>query len=264
MSRSLAALLAFALHSGCTGTTGSEAYRLVWSDEFTGPAGTAPSSANWRYDIGTDWGNAQLEYDTDRIENVQLDGAGHLRIIARQEPWLGRNYTSGRITTAGKQEFRYGRIEARLKVPTGQGLWPAFWMLGANIGTVGWPQSGEIDVMEARGQEPTVLHGSLHGPGYSGGGALTRRYTLPSGRFDTEFHEFRVDWTASRIRWYVDGRLYHEVNRGDQPGAWVYDQPFYLILNVAVGGGFVGAPDGSTTFPQEMVVDWVRVYQVGP
>lgn len=260
----VAALFALFALSGCTGSTEPADYTLVWEDEFTGAAGALPNSANWGFDVGTDWGNAQLEYDTDRAENAQLDGAGHLRIIARQEAWLGRNYTSARITTAGKQEFQYGRFEARIKLPSGQGLWPAFWLLGADILTVGWPQTGEIDIMEYKGQEPSVLHGSLHGPGYSGGAAITRRYTLPAGRFDTEFHEFRVDWTPSQVRWYVDGRLYHEVNKGDQTGAWVYDHPFYIILNVAVGGNFVGAPNGATTFPQEMVVDWVRVSQAAP
>jgi beta-glucanase (GH16 family) len=233
----------------------------VWEDDFAGTAGALPSSGNWGFDVGTDWGNAQLEYDTNRPVNVQLDGAGHLRIIARQEAWLSRNYTSARITTAGKREFTYGRFEARIKVPTGQGLWPAFWLLGANVGTAGWPLAGEIDVMEVRGQEPTVLHGSLHGPGYSGGGALTRRYTVPTGRLDTDYHTYRVDWVADKIRWFIDDQLFHEVNKGDQPGAWVYDHNFYIILNVAVGGNFVGAPNASTTFPQEMLVDWVRVSQ---
>lgn len=261
MRRPLAFLLSLAVLGACTGATEPRNYQVVWEDEFTGAAGTLPDAANWGFDVGTDWGNAQLEYDTNRPENASLDGAGHLRIVARQEAWLGRNYTSARITTAGRREFRYGRFEARLRTPSGQGLWPAFWLLGANIATVGWPQSGEIDIMEMRGQAPTVNHGSLHGPGYSGGGALTRAYTLPSGRLDTEFHVFRVDWSPSQIRWYVDDVLYHEVNKGDQPGTWVYDHPFYIILNVAVGGGFVGAPNGTTTFPQEMVVDWVRVSQ---
>lgn len=264
MPRSLLLVTAALTLAACTGSTEPKSYELVWEDDFTGTAGTLPSAANWRFDVGTDWGNAQLEYDTDRAENVALDGSGNLKIVARAESWLGRNYTSGRITTAGKREFKYGRFEARLKVPTGQGLWPAFWLLGADIGTVGWPQTGEIDIMEQRGQAPTVNHGTLHGPGYSGGGGLTRAFTLSSGRFDTAFHVYRVDWSASKISWYVDDQLYNEVNKGDQPGAWVYDHTFYIILNVAVGGGFVGAPNGSTTFPQEMTVDWVRVSQAAP
>jgi beta-glucanase (GH16 family) len=264
MPRLLLLAVALASLGACTGSTAPKSYEVVWEDDFTGAAGTLPSAADWGFDIGTDWGNAQLEYDTDRAQNAALDGAGNLRIVARQESWLGSNYTSARITTAGKHAFKYGRFEARLKVPTGQGLWPAFWLLGADFGTVGWPRTGEIDIMETRGQEPTINHGTLHGPGYSGGGGLTRAYTLPSGSFDTAFHEFRVDWSSSQIRWYVDGRLYHEVNKGEQPGEWVYDHTFYIILNVAVGGGFVGAPDGSTTFPQELVVDWVRVSQAAP
>lgn len=264
MNRPLLAALTLVSLAACTGSTEPASYEVVWEDEFLGAAGSLPSSTNWGAEVGTDWGNAQLEYDTDRADNAQLDGAGHLRIIAKAESWLGRNYTSARLSTAGKREFKYGRFEARLKVPTGQGLWPAFWLLGADIGTVGWPQTGEIDIMEARGQAPTVNHGSLHGPGYSGGGALTRAYTLSAGRFDTDFHTYRVDWSADQIRWYVDGQLYHEVNKGEQPGAWVYDHTFYIILNVAVGGNFVGAPNGTTIFPQEMLVDWVRVSQAAP
>lgn len=263
MRRLLPAVLALFALGSCAASTAPAEWELVWADEFEGPAGQAPADSNWTYDVGTDWGNAQLEYDTDRTENASLDGAGRLAITARQESYLGRNYTSARIKSLAKQEFRYGRIEARIQLPTGQGIWPAFWMLGANFPVVGWPQTGEIDIMEYRGQEPTIVHGSLHGPGYSGGNALTRRYFLPSGRFDTGFHEFRVEWGPTQIRWYVDGQVYHVVNKGDQPGAWVFDQPFFLILNVAVGGGFVGAPNASTTFPQRMLVDWVRVYQRG-
>jgi beta-glucanase (GH16 family) len=134
-------------------------------------------------------------------------------------------------------------------------------LLGANEDVVGWPQSGEIDVMEYRGQEPSVVLGSLHGPGYSGGRAFTRSFTLNGGRFDADYHIFSVEWNEDQIKWKVDGATYHEIKRSYVPGAWVFDHPFYIILNVAVGGGFVGSPDGSTTFPQSMLVDWVRVYQ---
>jgi len=239
-------------------------FALVWSDEFDGAAGTLPDAGNWRFDIGTGWGNAQLEYDTDRASNASLDGNGHLAITARAEPFNGNAYTSARITTQGKQEFRYGRIVARIKLPVGQGIWPAFWMLGANFPQVGWPQSGEIDVMEYRGQEPRVVHGTIHGPGYSAGNGITRRYELQGARFDDDFHEFRADWSADRIDFFVDGRLYHTVRRSEVPGTWVFDQPFYLILNVAVGGTFVGPPNADTRFPQTMLVDWVRVYQRQP
>jgi beta-glucanase (GH16 family) len=236
-------------------------YQLVWEDTFEGPAGTPPSSANWGYDIGTDWGNQQLEFTTDRTTNAALDGAGRLVITARREDFNGRAYTSARITTAGKREFTYGRFEARMRLPSGQGLWPAFWMLGADLPRVGWPNSGEIDIMEFRGQEPTVNHGSIHGPGYSGGRAITRRFTLPSGTFDGEFHVFRADWERRQIRFYVDDVLYHRIDADDVPGTWVFNKPFYLILNVAVGGTFVGPVGAGTTFPQQLVIDWVRVSQ---
>lgn len=249
---------------GCSSTSVSEAdFRVVWQDEFEGAAGTLPDPANWRFDVGTDWGNAQLEFDTDRAENASLDGEGHLQIIARREAYQGQQYTSARITTKGLRQFRYGKIEARIKLPVGQGIWPAFWMLGANIDQVGWPQTGEIDIMEYRGQEPNVVLGSLHGPGYSAGNALTRRYTLEGGQFNANFHVFAVIWTADEINWYVDGELYQTLKPDFAPGEWVFDDhPFYLILNVAVGGGFVGAPNASTTFPQVMLVDWVRVSEL--
>ena len=236
-------------------------WTLVWSDEFDGPAGQLPDPANWSFDIGTGWGNRQLEYDTDRPENVSLDGNGNLAITARREPWMGSAYTSGRIKTQGLFEQAYGRFEARIRLPTGQGIWPAFWMLGSDFPTVGWPECGEIDVMEYRGQEPTIVLGTVHGPGYSGGGGISARYALTGDRFDTGFHEFAIEWTEDGIVWFVDGRRYHAVDPGDTPGRWVFDHPFFILLNVAVGGNFVGPPNESTTFPQSMLVDWVRVYR---
>jgi beta-glucanase (GH16 family) len=264
---SLAALVVVVgVSQGCsTGLDGGErGWTLVWSDEFEGAAGERPSAANWRAEVGTGWGNAQLEYDTDRASNASLDGAGHLVITARREAFQGRQYTSARLTTAGLRAFQYGKFEARMRLPSGQGLWPAFWMLGSNVELVGWPATGEIDIMEFRGQEPTTVLGSLHGPGYSGGAALTRRYTPAATRFDNSFHVFAVEWTADRIDWFVDGVRYHGVGREQVPGAWVFDHPFNILLNVAVGGNFVGAPSEFTTFPQSMVVDWVRVYEQAP
>jgi len=263
-----AALLAAMLPvAGCTRPSSPDAVRweLVWSDEFEGAAGSAPDPAKWDYDIGTDWGNAQLEYDTDRPENVSLDGAGHLAITAREEPWLGRDYTSGRIHTNGHFAQQGGRFEARIRLPVGRGIWPAFWLLGGNFASVGWPACGEIDIMEYRGQEPRVLHGSLHGPGYSGGNALTSRFELSGGGFNWDFHVFAVEWTDDQITWIVDDTRYLTIRRSDLPqgGAWVFDHSFFIILNVAVGGHFVGPPDATTTFPQTMLVDWVRVYRRG-
>lgn len=245
--------------AGCRTT--APQWTLTWEDEFEGSAGQGPDSRSWTFDIGTDWGNGQLEYDTNRPENVALDGAGHLAITARREPWEGQQFTSGRITTLGRFEQRHGRFEARIRMPTGGGLWPAFWMLGNSFPAQGWPASGEIDIVEYRGQEPTRVHGSVHGPGYSAGSALTETFDLRSGRFDTDFHVFAVEWTNTDIVWYVDSTPYHRVRRSDVPGAWVFDEPFYLLLNLAVGGGFVGPPDAGTVFPQAMLVDWVRVYR---
>jgi beta-glucanase (GH16 family) len=246
-----------------SGPSGTD-WRLVWEDDFEGPAGQLPDAANWRFDIGTDWGNAQLEFDTDRAENVSLDGAGHLAITARRESYMGQEYTSARITTQDRFERTNGRFEARIRLPRGQGIWPAFWLLGADIDEVGWPTCGEIDVMEFRGQEPSVVHGSLHGPGYSAGDAITRRYYLADATFDADFHVFAVEWRRDTIDWWIDDEHLQTVTSNDVPGDWVFDHPFYIILNVAVGGGFVGPPDATTTFPQSMLVDWVRVYEEAP
>ena len=246
---------------GSLGTEPDPDWTLVWSDEFDGPAGQLPNPANWVFDIGTDWGNRQLEFDTDRPENVSLDGEGNLAITARRESYGGSAYTSGRIKTQGLFEQAYGRFEARIRLPVGQGIWPAFWLLGSDFDTVGWPECGEIDVMEYRGQEPTIVHGTVHGPGYSAGGGLTGRYLLTGDRFDTGFHEFAIEWTDERIVWFVNGERYHAVDRSDPTGLWVFDHPFFILLNVAVGGNFVGPPGESTNFPQSMLVDWVRVYR---
>ena len=254
-------LVSLALPSAC-GDGGEPTWTLAWSDEFDGPAGQLPNPANWTFDIGTDWGNAQLEYDTDRPENVSLDGNGNLAITAREESYMGSAYTSGRIKTEGLFEQARGRFEARIRLPTGQGIWPAFWMLGNDFGTVGWPRCGEIDVMEYRGQEPSVVHGTVHGPGYSAGAGVSGRYTLSGARFDTGFHVFSIEWDTAGIKWFVDGEHYHTVRPADTGGReWVFDHPFFILLNVAVGGHFVGPPDASTHFPQSMLVDWVRVHR---
>ncbi len=246
---------------GLAAPAGAQARRvLVWHDEFDGPAGRRPDPASWLHDVGTDWGNHQLEYDTDRTENASLDGEGHLRITARRESLGDRTYTSARLISRGLREFTYGRIEARLQLPRGKGLWPAFWLLGGDIGAVGWPACGEVDVMEYRGQEPDRILGTLHGPGYSGAGGITKTFIAPPGtRYDEGFHVFAVEWSPRRIQWFVDGRRYHVVRREAVP-RWVFDHPFFIILNVAVGGDFLGPPDDTTVFPTAMVVDWVRVY----
>ncbi len=268
MSPLLTFSLGFTLISSCTNTNElpDRNYTLVWSDEFDGTTGDPPNPEFWNYDIGTGengWGNNELQYYTDRTENIHIDGKGSLVIKAINEQFQGRNFTSARITTKGLKEFRFGRIEARIKAPFSQGLWPAFWMLGANIDGVGWPQTGEIDIMELRGQQPSTIIGSIHGPGYSGGDAISQSFTLFDSRFDTEFHVFAVEWGSDFIDFFVDDRLYNRLTPADLPSGsdWVFDRHFFLLLNVAVGGNFVGAPSPGSRFPQTMLIDYVRVYQ---
>lgn len=239
-------------------------WQLVWSDDFAGTAGTSLDPAKWTYDIGTGsngWGNQELQYYTSRPENVALDGEGNLIITAKKETFAGAPFTSARIKTQGLFAQAYGRVEARLKTPYGPGLWPAFWMLGDNIDTEGWPQCGEIDIMELRGQEPNIINGSVHGPGYSGGAAITQSFSYINTRFDTEFHLFAIEWGKDYIDYFVDETLYQRITPADLTGEWVFDHPFFIILNVAVGGNYVGFPTTQTPFPQQMTIDYVRVYQ---
>jgi beta-glucanase (GH16 family) len=239
-----------------------------WADEFDGPSGSAPDQTKWNYDIGGNgWGNNELETYTRRTDNAFLDGNGHLVIKVLKETLTGpdgikRDYTSARLLTKGKFTQRYGRIEARIKLPFGQGIWPAFWMLGDNIDAVGWPTCGEMDIMENVGREPSINHGTLHGPGYSGGAGLTGLYTLPAGqKFSDDFHTFAIEWEPQAIRFFVDDNLYQTKTPAEAAGKpWAFDHPFFILLNVAVGGSFPGNPDATTTFPQTMTVDYVRVY----
>ncbi len=262
----LAALLILAAIGGCSQEEKIPEYGLIWQDEFEGPAGQLPDPEKWVFDIGTDWGNKQLEFDTDRAENVSLDGKGNLTITAREEEFNGQPYTSGRIKTKGLFEQTHGRFEARIKVPVGQGIWPAFWLLGGNIDEVGWPKCGEIDIMEYRGHEPRVLFGSIHGSGHAGDDAVTKRLVLEKGEFPQAFHLFAVEWNEDSLTWFLDGRAYQTVTPADLPdgATWVYDHPFFIILNVAVGGHWAGAPDAETVFPQALLVDYVRVYGIVP
>jgi beta-glucanase (GH16 family) len=245
-------------------TLPERSWELVWSDEFTGAANESPDATKWAFDIGrgaNGWGNDELQFYTNRPSNVSLDGKGNLVITARQESYFGAPFTSARVKTQGKFAQAYGRYEARMKTVTGPGLWPAFWMLGANIDTKPWPQCGEIDIMEQRGQEPNANNATIHGPGYSGGNAITKKYTLANGRFDTEFHVYAAEWGADYIDFFVDDFLYKRVTPKDVPGEWVYNQPFFIIMNVAVGGNYVGFPTTGTPFPQTLTVDYVRVYK---
>ena len=233
---------------------------LVWADNFNGPANSRPDPSKWTFDLGaTGWGNHELEDYTDRRENVFLDGHGHLVIRAIRT--AEGKYTSGRIKTQGRFEVQYGKIEARIKLPGGQGIWPAFWMLGKDISVpgVGWPRSGEIDVMENIGKEPSTIHGTVHGPGYSGAKSISAARTLSRGGF----HVYGIEWSAQSIKFLVDGEVYATVTKSSLPdgAGWAFDQPFFLLLNLAVGGNWPGNPDSTTRFPQSLVVDWVKAWQ---
>lgn len=239
-------------------------YTLIWSDEFEGVEGELPDTTKWSYDIGRGqdgWGNQELQYYTDRPSNVSLDGIGNLAITARDETFGGAPFTSGRVKTKGLFSTSFGRIESRMKLPYGPGIWPAFWMLGDNIDEVQWPQCGEIDIMEFKGQQPSIIYGSVHGPGYSGGNAVSQLYNLGNQRFDADFHVFAIEWGENYIDFFVDDFLYHRVRPEDVSGEWVYNNSFYMLLNVAVGGTFVGFPTTGTPFPQTLLVDYVRVYE---
>lgn len=234
---------------------------LVMQDEFD--SNGAPNAELWNYNTGTGqngWGNNELQFYTDRPENVTVQD-GNLVITARKESFSGSSYTSARLLTKGKFDQAYGRFETRMKLPWGQGIWPAFWMLGGDIDTNPWPGAGEIDIMEYRGQNPTVILGTVHGPGYSAGQSISKSYTLQNDRFDTGFHVFGIEWGPNYINFYVDNVLYNQITPKDVPGEWVFDKPFYILVNLAVGGGFVGSPNAETVFPQTMLVDYVRVYK---
>ena len=244
-------------------------WSLVWSDEFDGPTGAAINSSKWTAEVGgSGWGNNELEYYTSRVDNAYQSG-GLLVIKAIKEKYAGsdnvtRDYTSARLISKNKFSATYGRFEARIKLPYGQGIWPAFWMLGSNIDSVSWPTCGEVDIMENIGKEPSIIHGTIHGPGYSGGNGLSSSYSLSDNqRFADSFHTFAVEWEPNVVRFYCDGILYKTRTPADLPAGktWVYDHPFFIILNVAVGGGWPGNPDGTTVFPQTMLVDYVRAYQ---
>ena len=270
------AALCFLAHALCAQTPA--AWRLVWSDEFDGPAGTAPDPSKWNYDLGGGgWGNNELEVYTNSTANAFLDGDGHLTIRALRDD-QGR-YTSARLQTGAPHasthsadgHWQYGRIEVRAQLPHAKGVWPAFWMLGENFGSAGWPACGEIDIMENFGTyrgNGVLNNATAHGPGYSGGKGLTQTYTMPAGQTVSDgYHTYGVEWSPESVEWYVDGIRYHKVTPASLPSGskWVFDAPFFVLLNLAIGGPrtFIGTPDAEVEFPQQMLVDWVRVYQRG-
>ena len=269
----IAVALAIAVMTGgllglMTVNAASGDWRLVWSDEFNGPAGTGVDTSKWVYETGGGgWGNGELEYYTNRTDNVYMEqdpnnpDNRYLVIKAMREAYGGNQYTSGRIKTDGKFSFQYGKVEMRARLPYGQGIWPAFWMLGDNFSDVGWPNCGEVDIMEFVGQTPTKVYGTLHGPGYNGGGGLGAWHDYPAG-FTNDFHTYSIEWEPNVFRWYFDGQLFQTRTVEDLAGRqWVFAHNFYLIMNCAVGGAWPGNPDSSTVFPQKYTVDYVRVYQ---
>jgi beta-glucanase (GH16 family) len=249
--------------------TEKQSWVLFWSDEFNGTNGSGVDTSKWVAETGGDgWGNKELEYYTARPQNAYMQD-GNLVIKAAREKFAGpdgvmRDFTSARLKTLGKFSQTYGRFEARIKIPRGQGLWPAFWMLGDDIDKVGWPACGEIDIMENIGKEPGTIYGSIHGPGFVGAAGLGAAYKLPEGKqFADDFHLFAVEWEPDTIRFYVDDQIYSTRTRAEMKPdwKWPFDHPFFLLLNVAVGGDWPGNPDASSLFPQMMLVDYVRVYR---
>lgn len=246
----------------------------VFNDEFNKAANTPIDATKWTAENGSGgWGNEELQHYTNSPENAYHDGRGNLviRAIKLAPPlnlncWYGKcQYTSARLVTKEKFERKYGRFEARIKIPRGQGMWSAFWMLGNNIDTVGWSACGEIDVMENIGREPFTVHGTIHGPGYSGAKGIGAPFNLVNSQeFADDFHVYATEWTENKIAFYVDGKLYKTITPQDLPAGkdWIYDRPFFMILNLAIGGNWGGVPDETTVFPQTMLVDYVRVYRL--
>ena len=245
--------------TGYAGATSYPGMSLVWSDEFTSKT---INSSNWSYDIGgSGWGNNELEYYTNSSKNAYTTG-GYLVIEARKETKEGNNYTSARMISKDKKTFTYGRIDFRAKLPKGQGIWPALWMLGNNISTTAWPACGEIDIMELLGHESQKTYGTVHWG--AAGGASTHiggNYTLSSQTFNDKFHVFSLKWEADKLSFLIDDVLFFTANKSQVNGNYPFDKPFFFIMNVAVGGNWPGNPDATTVFPQRMIVDYVRVFQ---
>lgn len=228
---------------------------MIWSDEFNTPG--APDPSKWGYDIGTGsggWGNNELEYYTNRSNNVIVQN-GVLMITAAKENYMGSAYTSARLLSQNKFSFKYGRIEVRAKIPAGVGTWPAIWMLGNNIPTAGWPDCGEMDIMEERGSEPNKIYSTFHYPGHSGAGGVGSNIIIPDAT--TAFHSYILDWSASSVKIYVDAQLVYNL---PNTMALPFNQNFFILLNVAIGGNFGGPVDPAFT-SATMQVDYVRVYQ---
>jgi beta-glucanase (GH16 family) len=265
------AVVAASVVAGCVQLLPSQAatitsgghHRLVWHDEFSGRSGTLPNSKKWATIVGAAKHNQELEYYSNSPANASLNGRGDLAITVRRQSRGGRQYTSARLETLGRFHVQYGKIQTRIRFPSGGGLWPAFYMLGTNYPRVGWPLSGELDAMEFQGQRPTRLVGTIHGPTTAGDtGWQKNAFAYSKKPFNSGFHVYGLNWTRNKVVFTLDGKPYGTVTRNElQPGdRWVFNRPFFLIMDVAVGGYWVGPPNSSTRFPAKMLVDWVRVY----
>jgi beta-glucanase (GH16 family) len=259
----LSACEAFGFSPEPTPIVPPEGWQLVWQDEFDGKK---IDLTNWTYDLGGGgWGNGEMQTYTDTTDNARLDDG--LLVITAQKETLdsgGFVFTSARMKTQGLQTFQYGRIEARIKVPAGKGLWPAFWMLGENFPVIGWPDCGEIDIMEYVGREPDLIMGTIHGPGYSGATGLGQ-WNRQDYNIADDFHTYAVEWDTDQISWFYDGEKYSTYTREDVGNRlWPFDQPFFIILNLAIGGTLGGIVTPDTEFPAEYLIDYVRVYQQAP
>lgn len=246
--------------------TSAPAYStLRWADEFNGSAGTLPSATRWTPQTGDGWGNgAEWQTYTSSARNASQDGAGNLAITARAEPGVGAHgYTSARLTTQNKFSFRYGRLESRMRLPAGKGMWPAFWAMGDDIDTAGWPANGEVDVMESLGHDHSTWYAHIHGPDAANNDVAWGRDLLTPFDLTTGFHTYGVTWSPTSISWTFDGSTVATVKPADLPAGarWVYDHNFHVLLSLAVGGAWPGYPDATTPMPATWLVDWVRVYQ---
>ena len=242
---------------------------LAWSEDFDGPVGSPPAASTWTAELGAGgWGCDQRQWYTDSAANASITADGHLTVVGRQDGIVNESgdivagsITSARLMSKDKVTVTYGRIAARIRVPAGLGMWPAFWMLGSDIDEVGWPGCGEIDVMEYVGSDPTRVHGTVHGPGYAGlehgiGKAYDTGTDLASG-----FHVYAVDWTANQITWLIDDTVYSQLTPAEVPGPWPFTHPFFLVINLAIGGAWPGNDTDNPALPAHMLIDWIHVYE---
>ena len=272
----LVPLISLLLLGGCGSTPRDGAYQdpngpvvwtpgswtVTWHDEFDGPAGDPPDPTRWSHEVGGDgWGNQELQYYTDSTNNAALDGNGSLVITARAEAMMGNAYTSARLTTKGLFAHEYGRFEARMRLAAGRGIWPAFWILGDDFDQAGWPAAGEIDIMEELGQDVSTIWGTVHGPAYGNVDVPAGHSANVPGSVDTGFHVYAVEWDPKSIVFLVDDAPYFQITPARRPSyaRWVFDHPFFILMNLAVGGEYPGPPDATTVFPQTIAVDYVRV-----